>query len=160
MSPTSVASVPLVSLSLMPLFPFHFTDASENGCEQPTDPPREVESNLASLHALLPTYTQLSTSSPSSPSFLEARDELRGTLSLLEADLADLDESVRIVEERGERWGIDEAEVRKRRGFVERVRGEVRVRVVLCRQRGTKLMGVGIEEEGDARPGIAERQRR
>ncbi len=48
-------------------------------------------------------------------------------MSLLEADLEDLEESVRVVEGTGERWGIEVGEVGRRRAFVERVKGEVRV---------------------------------
>ncbi len=59
---------------------------------------------------------------------LEARKELQGTLALLEADLEDLEESVRAVEQTGDRWGIEEHEVRRRRQFVERIKTEVRVR--------------------------------
>lgn len=58
---------------------------------------------------------------------LEARKELQGTLALLEADLEDLEESVRAVEQTGDRWGIEEHEVRRRRQFVERIKAEVRV---------------------------------
>lgn len=53
-------------------------------------------------------------------------------MSLLEADLEDLEESVRVVEETGERWGIEVGEVQRRRGFVERVKGEVRVGRRFC----------------------------
>jgi syntaxin 6 len=42
--------------------------------------------------------------------------------------LEDLDESVRVVESTGDRWGIGPDEVSRRRGFVERVKKEVRVR--------------------------------
>ena len=89
----------------------------------------EVEANLISTHSLLSSYDRIASTSTSesSPAVLEARDELRGTLSLLEADLEDLEESVRVVEETGERWGIEVGEVQRRRGFVERVKGEVRV---------------------------------
>ena len=88
----------------------------------------EVEHNLASIDELLASHTRLSSSSsPSSTTLQETQQELLGTLSLLEADLDDLDESVRVVESTGDRWGIDETEVQRRRGFVERVKGEVQV---------------------------------
>ena len=94
----------------------------------------EVEANLSSTHSLLSSYDRIAStsSSKSSPAVIEARDELRGTLSLLEADLEDLEESVRVVEETGERWGIEVGEVQRRRGFVERVKGEVRVGRRFC----------------------------
>jgi hypothetical protein len=41
--------------------------------------------------------------------------------------LEDLDESVRAVENAGSRWGMDDGEVIRRRGFVERVTREVKV---------------------------------
>lgn len=91
----------------------------------------EVEANLTSTQSLLSSYDRItSSSSSSSPAVIEARDELRGTLSLLEADLEDLEESVRVVEETGERWGIGDDEVRRRRGFVQRVKGEVKVSLI------------------------------
>jgi hypothetical protein len=34
---------------------------------------------------------------------------------------------VRVVEDTGDRWGLGDVEVRRRRDFVERVRGEVKV---------------------------------
>ncbi len=103
------------------------------------DDPSELEANLSSTHSLLTSYDRIASSSTSfsSPAVLEARDELRGTLSLLEADLEDLEESVRVVEETGERWGIEEDEVRRRRGFVERVKGEVQVsHTLICSEDG------------------------
>ena len=88
----------------------------------------EVEQNLSTTHSLLDSYDRLASNSTSSSStFIEAQEELRGTLALLEADLEDLEESVRAVESTGDRWGIDEGEVKKRRGFVEGVKAEVRV---------------------------------
>jgi hypothetical protein len=41
--------------------------------------------------------------------------------------LEDLDESVRAVEGAGSRWGMDDTEIKRRRGFVERVQREVKV---------------------------------
>ncbi|RSH90290.1 hypothetical protein EHS25_001624 [Saitozyma podzolica] len=91
------------------------------------DVKREVEQTLSATHNLLASYERIaSTSSSTSSAVSEARDELRGTLALLEADLEDLDESVRVVESTGDRWGIAPDEVSRRRGFVERVKKEVR----------------------------------
>ncbi|ORX34389.1 syntaxin 6, N-terminal-domain-containing protein [Kockovaella imperatae] len=89
------------------------------------DVKKEVEQNLRATHTLLESYDRLSDTSTSS-TFAEAQEELRGTLALLEADLEDLEESVRVVEATGDRWGIEESEVKRRRGFVERVKAEVR----------------------------------
>ncbi|RXK42251.1 hypothetical protein M231_00610 [Tremella mesenterica] len=88
------------------------------------DVKREIESSLSSLQPLTNQFDRLS-SQPSTPAYAEVRDQVRETLTLLEADLEDLDESVRVVEATGERWGIGEEEVRRRRGFVEKVRREV-----------------------------------
>jgi activator of HSP90 ATPase len=55
-----------------------------------------------------------------------AKNELKGTLATLEADLEDLDESVKIVESTGARlFGLDDMEVMKRRQYVSHVRREI-----------------------------------
>jgi hypothetical protein len=89
-------------------------------------PHSEVESNLSAIHNLL------SASGSGASNANALREELRGTLSLLEADIEDLEESVRVVEEMGDKWGIEEREVVKRRGFVQRVKGEVIVSLSTC----------------------------
>lgn len=81
----------------------------------------------------------------SNPSALrELENELRGTLSLLEADLEDLEESVHIVEASGDRWGLGDDEVRKRRGFVERVKRDVD-------GLRAKIRGLGKDRKGKGR---------
>ncbi|KAL7413481.1 t-SNARE [Mrakia frigida] len=94
----------------------------------------ELESTLSSLPSLLSTYTRLlsqssSSSKPPSPSqsreLNSARDELRGTLGALDADIEDLEESVRVVESVGGMYGLDEEEIRSRRKFVREVKGRV-----------------------------------
>lgn len=77
---------------------------------------------------LLQTYSRISSSGSYSYDVEETRAELRSTLEALEADLEDLDESVRAVEGAGSRWGMDDTEITRRRGFVERVKKEVKVR--------------------------------
>lgn len=90
--------------------------------------------------------------SPSNPSALrELENELRGTLSLLEADLEDLEESVHIVEASGDRWGLGDDEVRKRRGFVERVKRDVGGLRARIRGMGKDRKGKGREAEGPYR---------
>jgi len=81
----------------------------------------EVEHNLLTAQTLLDDYSRQS--QPSALKTLE--EELKSTLSLLEADLEDLDESVQIVETSGDKWGLGDEEVRRRRGFVRRVKGQV-----------------------------------
>jgi hypothetical protein len=107
----------------------------------------EVEQNLAATQSLLERYANDHVASSSNRSELE--DELRGTLSLLEADLEDLDESVRIVESKGDRWGLGEDEVRKRRGFVQRVKRDVEGlrRKVLDKAGAKRDKGKGKERE-------------
>lgn len=46
---------------------------------------------------------------------------------MLETDVEDLEESVRAVEDMGERWGLGANEVHKRRDFIQRVKREVEV---------------------------------
>nr|XP_019047477.1 hypothetical protein I302_04091 [Kwoniella bestiolae CBS 10118]OCF26407.1 hypothetical protein I302_04091 [Kwoniella bestiolae CBS 10118] len=86
------------------------------------DVKREIESTLSSLPNLLSTY---SSSSPTSSTYQNAQEELRNTLQILEGDLEDLEESVRVVEDMGDRWGIDAGEVGARKRFVERVKREI-----------------------------------
>jgi hypothetical protein len=88
---------------------------------------RDVESNLTHTKDLLQSYSRINSSGSSSTDVEETRAELRATLEALEADLEDLDESVRAVEGAGSRWGMDDQEIGRRRGFVERVKKEVKV---------------------------------
>jgi hypothetical protein len=90
---------------------------------------RDVESNLSHTKDLLQSYSRIASSGSSSSDVEETRAELRATLEALEADLEDLDESVRAIEGAGSRWGMDDQEIVRRRGFVERVKKEVRVRL-------------------------------
>ncbi|OCF41172.1 hypothetical protein I317_05002 [Kwoniella heveanensis CBS 569] len=99
------------------------------------DVKREVESTLSTLPALLQTHSQ---TSPTSPSYDRVQNDLRGTLTLLEGDLEDLEESVEVVESMGDKWGISPSEVRTRRQFVERVKGEIELFV----QRQDDTLGV------------------
>ncbi|OCF37582.1 hypothetical protein I316_00708 [Kwoniella heveanensis BCC8398] len=99
------------------------------------DVKREVESTLSTLPALLQTHSQ---TSPTSPSYDRVQNDLRGTLNILEGDLEDLEESVEVVESMGDKWGISPSEVRTRRQFVERVKGEIELFV----QRQDDTLGV------------------
>jgi len=57
-----------------------------------------------------------------------ARNELKGMLTALEADLEDLEESVKIVESTDARlFGLEDGEVKERRRYVAYVRGEIEV---------------------------------
>ncbi|KAL0255539.1 hypothetical protein I308_100343 [Cryptococcus tetragattii IND107] len=85
---------------------------------------REVEASLSTIHSLTQNHPDIFSKSSASET-IQAQDELRGTLSMLETDVEDLEESVRVVEDMGERWGLGANEVHKRRDFVQRVKREV-----------------------------------
>ncbi|TYJ52697.1 hypothetical protein B9479_006703 [Cryptococcus floricola] len=89
------------------------------------DVKREVEISLASIQSLARDHRDLYNPSTSSSAVLEAQEELRNTLSILEPDAEDLEESVRVVEDMGERWGLSADEVSRRRQFVQKVKSEV-----------------------------------
>lgn len=86
----------------------------------------EVETSLQTLSLHLSSYLRLPPSTPSSDRSYSLA-ELKATLDSLENDLEELEESVAAVEEPGvaRRLGVGGAEVRERRGFVKRVRGEL-----------------------------------
>lgn len=96
-----------------------------------TDPYHEVQSEiqgtLQSATALLSSYRRIrSTARDDSEELGYARSELKATLSALEADLDDLEESVKVVEDAGARlFGLADAEVNNRRRFVSQVRHEL-----------------------------------
>lgn len=100
---------------------------------------REVEQNLSAINGLL--------SDQGGSSNHGLVEELRGTLSLLEADLEDLDETVRVIEETGDRWGIQESEVRSRRNFVQRVESEAGVSASMAHLTEWNLMRQGAGPE-------------
>ncbi|KZO95373.1 hypothetical protein CALVIDRAFT_168568 [Calocera viscosa TUFC12733] len=85
-------------------------------------------SHAHSLHSSLLRIRALSTSASGSSKheLREVEDELRGTLAALEADLEELEGSVRVVEETGARlFGISEEELQGRRGYVREVRKDI-----------------------------------
>ncbi|ODN96417.1 hypothetical protein L198_04131 [Cryptococcus wingfieldii CBS 7118] len=89
------------------------------------DVKREVEISLGSIQSLARDHRDLYNPSTLSSAVLEAQEELRNTLSILESDAEDLEESVRVVEDMGERWGLNADEVSRRRQFVQKVKLEV-----------------------------------
>lgn len=87
-----------------------------------------MEASISNVASLLESYRRIQATSHNSPSLAEAKGELQSALQLLETDLEDLDESVRVVEQHGGRWGLAHAEVAERRAFVNSVTIEVSVR--------------------------------
>ncbi|KAL5481048.1 hypothetical protein ACEPAI_9989 [Sanghuangporus weigelae] len=93
---------------------------------------REMQSTLATAGTLLSSFRRIQSMAPSkgrgeeSEELSYARSELKATLSALEADLEDLEESVRVVETTGASFfGLNETEVQKRRKYVRDVRKEL-----------------------------------
>jgi member of the syntaxin family of t-SNAREs len=95
-------------------------------CRQLTFP-RDVLQLLNTTRPLFASYLRIrsSASSATSPELVDARNELESTLQDLSADLRDLVESVKAVEHDPYRYGLDTAEVSRRRRLVEEVGAEV-----------------------------------
>ena len=91
----------------------------------------EVESSLQAAAAQLRTYKSLQTSAEERE---WSRDELKGTLSALESDLQELEESVHVVQQDPARFGVTLAEVGHRKQFIDRVKGAWPVLVSLSLQ--------------------------
>ena len=87
----------------------------------------DVLTALTSIRHLFSSYLRIRTLSPSptSPELINARSDLQATLETLTADLADLLDSVQAVESDPYKFGLDVAEVQRRRGFVKDVGDEV-----------------------------------
>lgn len=87
----------------------------------------EVETALSNVRALHASYLRLVQSSSSSSLRSEAYEELQVALDALDGDLEDLEFSVIAVEESGDRWGVSDGEVRRRRSHLDAVVKEVQV---------------------------------
>ncbi|KAG5339778.1 hypothetical protein C0989_003578 [Termitomyces sp. Mn162] len=92
---------------------------------------QEVQATLQIAVQLRSSYLRIqSTAGEESEELQYAISELKGTLAALEADLDDLDESVKIVESTDARnFGLDYVEVQRRRQYVTDVRKEIQVRL-------------------------------
>lgn len=90
----------------------------------------EIQSSLQTAEQLRASFVRIRSTAREGSEELEwAKNELKATLAALEADLEDLEESVKIVETTGARmFGLDAAEVMERRRYVGRVRNEIEVR--------------------------------
>jgi len=86
-----------------------------------------VLSLLNQTRPLFSSYLRIrsSASSATSPELVEARHDLESTLKDLTEDLADLVQSVRVIEQDPYRYGVELDEVERRRRLVEEVGGEV-----------------------------------
>ncbi|KAF8842397.1 hypothetical protein BDN67DRAFT_965714 [Paxillus ammoniavirescens] len=88
---------------------------------------QEIQSSLQTASTLRASYMRIrSMAREGSEELVWARNELKATLAALEADLEDLDESVKVVESTGPRlFNLDDVEVTERRKYVGRVRAEI-----------------------------------
>ncbi|KAK7044659.1 SNARE domain protein, partial [Favolaschia claudopus] len=89
---------------------------------------REISSSLQAATQLRASYVRIRNMAvrEDNEELVWARNELKATLAALEADLEDLDESVKIVESTDARmFGLDEMEVQERRRYVVHVRKEI-----------------------------------
>ncbi|KAF9528353.1 t-SNARE [Crepidotus variabilis] len=88
---------------------------------------QEIQASLQAASQLHSSFLRIrSMARPESEELMWARNELKATLATLEADLEDLEESVKIVESTDARmFGLDETEVSKRRRYVGHVRKEI-----------------------------------
>ncbi|KAG9050593.1 hypothetical protein FS837_004118 [Tulasnella sp. UAMH 9824] len=87
----------------------------------------EIQTSLQTASTLRASYLRIaSTASSDSEELRWAGSELKATLAAMDADLEDLDESVRVLEETGGRlFGIEDSEVIARRKYVTFVRNEI-----------------------------------
>ncbi|WVQ76801.1 hypothetical protein IAR50_006475 [Cryptococcus sp. DSM 104548] len=123
------------------------------------DVKREVEISLASIQSLARDHRDLYNPSASSATVLEAQEELRNTLSILEPDAEDLEESVRVVEDMGERWGLSADEVARRRQFVQNVKREVKDIRNKVHRLGSQNKGMGKQPQVPYRDSSADLER-
>ncbi|KAF5389668.1 hypothetical protein D9757_004091 [Collybiopsis confluens] len=88
---------------------------------------QDIQTSLQTAGQLRASYVRIrNMARDDSEELVWARNELKATLAALEADLEDLEDSVRIVETTGPRmFGLEELEVQERRQYVSYVRKEV-----------------------------------
>ncbi|CAI7570752.1 unnamed protein product [Penicillium pancosmium] len=87
----------------------------------------DVLSTLQSSRPLFSSYLRIRSlaKNPSNPELKQARSELESTITELSADLDDLVESVRAIEQDPYRFGLELEEVQRRRKLVDDVGAEV-----------------------------------
>jgi len=88
----------------------------------------EIQSSLQTASNLRASYRRIRNTAGGreTEEVVWTRDELKGTLAALEADLEDLEGSVKMVEDTGPRlFGLEEGEVMSRRKYVNQVKQEL-----------------------------------
>jgi hypothetical protein len=125
-----------------------------------TDPFLSVQSDvlatLTETRSLFSSFLRIRTlassrGSSTTPELTQARTDLENNIALLDGDLGDLRESVAAVEGDPYRFGLDVAEVQRRRGFVGEVRGEVEgMRREIFGESGAAGAGGGRIDSADA----------
>lgn len=92
-----------------------------------TPPNSDVLSTLQSSRPLFSSYLRIRSlaKNPTNPELKQARSELESTITELSADLDDLVESVRAIEQDPYRFGLEFEEVKRRRQLVDDVGAEV-----------------------------------
>jgi len=88
----------------------------------------EIQSSLQAASNLRASYLRIrdTAGGRETEEVVWTRDELKGTLAALEADLEDLEGSVKMVEDTGPRlFGLEEGEVMSRRRYVNQVKQEL-----------------------------------
>ncbi|KAK3308571.1 t-SNARE [Chaetomium strumarium] len=88
---------------------------------------QDVLNQLQSARSLFTSYLRIRSlaTSATSPELASARADLESSLNSLAEDLADLVESVRVVESNPSHYGLSAAEVTRRKRLVQEVGGEV-----------------------------------
>lgn len=98
------------------------------------DPFLEVQSDVQALlsqtRPLYSSYLRIRTltstkSKQATPELLQTREELTNNLTTLASDLADLTDAIQAVEADPYAFGVDVAEVSRRKGFIREVGGEI-----------------------------------
>jgi member of the syntaxin family of t-SNAREs len=116
---------------------------------------RDVLNQLASTRPLFASYLRIRslTTAATSPELASARADLESSLASLAEDLADLVESVKAAESNPSQFGLDAAEVSRRKRLVQEVGGEVEdMREELAK----RVTGSGKGAAGGSGPGMSD----
>ncbi|KAI5289422.1 hypothetical protein KEM52_000798, partial [Ascosphaera acerosa] len=114
-------------------------------------PARDVEASLSTLRSLFSSHNRIRSLAKSltSPELVQARSELDTTIADLEADVADLSQSVRAIEHDPYRYGIELDELERRRQFLADVAREIEdTKLELRRQDDASRAGAASQQRG------------